>query len=114
MSELRASMDVVRESFVQVPSLFQLTLSSISNISLWSFSCDDIPESAVPGLLQKIKLTGLYSRFFRITNSDYFSDFDLDLLPNLLPASVQYLDLTGYRTLTEDTLLVIIKKVILN
>jgi hypothetical protein len=87
-------MDISREDIAQVPSLFQLTLSSISNISLWSFSCDDVPETAVPGLLEKIKQT----------------DFDLDLLPNFLPASLQYLDLTGYSNLTEDTLLVIIKK----
>jgi hypothetical protein len=83
-------MDIAHEDIAQVPSLFQLTLSSISNISLWSFSCDDVPETAVPGLLEKIKQT----------------DFDLDLLPNFLPASLQYLDLTGYSNLTEDTLLV--------
>jgi hypothetical protein len=51
-------MDIAHEDIAQVPSLFQLTLSSISNISLWSFSCDDVPETAVPGLLEKIKQTG--------------------------------------------------------
>ncbi len=60
MSDLTESSEIMQDlSAPTVPTLFQLALSYISNLSLWSFA-QDIPETAVPGLLKKIKLTGKY------------------------------------------------------
>jgi len=64
-------------SISKVPSLFQLTLSSISKLSLWTHY-QDVPESAVPCLLQKIKLSSNILIFY-IIHLSFWNIFQISI-----------------------------------